>query len=115
MINYHLKSDEAKHVCEMQLVHSSLLTARKGLPGHAIYNVVRNASEFIERLLGGLSAAERGEGVRRLREEMGEQTGPLRQRPACLTWVAWVEAAGARVRGTARAPVAVPAVRQLES
>ena len=53
--------------------------------------------------------------VRRLREEMGEQTGPLRQRPACLTWVAWVEAAGARVRGTARAPVAVPAVRQLES
>ena len=46
---------------------------------------------------------------------MGEQTGPLRQRPACLTWVAWVEAAGARVRGTARAPAAVPAVRQLES
>lgn len=83
MINYYFVSDEAKHVCELQLVHaphrvmricvcvcacvlscihaaydackcqcafaqvhSSMLTARKGLPGHVIYNVVRNASEL---------------------------------------------------------------------
>lgn len=47
---------------------TSLLTARKGLPGHAIYAVVRNASELIARLLGGLSEAERIVGVRKLRE-----------------------------------------------
>lgn len=84
MINYYFVSDEAKHVCELQLVHaphrliricvcvcvlsctraaydactifkyvrafaqvhSSMFTVRRGLPGHVIYNVVRNASEL---------------------------------------------------------------------
>ena len=59
---------ETRHVCELQLVHSKLLTARKGLDGHAIYNAVRNASELIERLLGGLAPEKRAAGVRRLRE-----------------------------------------------
>ena len=30
------------------VVHEMMLTARKGLPGHAIYALVRNASELIE-------------------------------------------------------------------
>ena len=42
MINYYLVADEAKHICELQIVHALLLTARKGLPGHAVYNVVHN-------------------------------------------------------------------------
>jgi len=65
MVNYYLASDEAKHVCELQLVHASLLTARKGLPGHAIYNIVRNATEFLERLFGGITRDERGAGAGR--------------------------------------------------
>ena len=36
-----------RHVCELQIVHRDLLTARKGLPGHAIYNRVRNAQELL--------------------------------------------------------------------
>ena len=63
MINYYVVIDGAKHVCEVQLVHKSLLTARKGLPGHIIYGVVRNASEVLE-FLGLLSKFER---VARLR------------------------------------------------
>jgi len=64
MVNYYHKSDEAKHVCELQIVHTSLLTARKGLPGHAIYNAVRIANELLERL--GLQKGERVAGVRQL-------------------------------------------------
>ena len=61
MINYYHVADGAKHVCEVQIVHSSLLTARKGLPGHAIYNVVRNANELLECV--GLEKEGRPKGV----------------------------------------------------
>jgi WD40 repeat protein len=63
MVNFYVVSDGAKHVCEVQLVHNSLLTARKGLPGHIIYGVVRNATEvleflgLLERGLGALVSA----------------------------------------------------------
>ena len=39
---------EVRHVCEVQVAHDMMLTARKGLPGHEVYAVQRNASEFIE-------------------------------------------------------------------
>ena len=32
----------------LQVVHEMMLSARKGLPGHAIYSKVRNATELIE-------------------------------------------------------------------
>ena len=48
MINYTLAGDA--HCCEVQICHNSLLVARKGLPGHAIYGRVRNANELLERL-----------------------------------------------------------------
>ena len=44
------------HVCEMQIVHNDLLVARQGLPGHSVYNLVRNSSEVLEFL--GVGAAE---------------------------------------------------------
>jgi surface protein len=47
MINFYLNSDSNKHICELQLVHTQMMTARKGLPGHAVYNRVRNASELL--------------------------------------------------------------------
>ena len=65
MINYFVLIDGAKHVCEVQLVHKSLLTARKGLPGHIIYGVVRNATEVLE-FLGLLIKFEREAGLRAL-------------------------------------------------
>ena len=40
MINFYVKSDPNKHICEVQLVHRSMMTARKGLPGHSVYNRV---------------------------------------------------------------------------
>ena len=48
MINFYFKSDRKKHICEIQLVHNQLLTARKGLSGHVIYNIVRNANELLD-------------------------------------------------------------------
>jgi WD40 repeat protein len=65
MVNFYVVSDGAKHVCEVQLVHNSLLTARKGLPGHIIYGVVRNATEVLE-FLGLLIEFEREAGLRAL-------------------------------------------------
>ena len=48
MLNFYCARDPHKHVCELQIVHEMMLTARKGLPGHEIYNIVRNASELME-------------------------------------------------------------------
>ena len=45
-------------VCELQIVHETMLSARAGLPGHAIYNRVRNASEIVEYKMGGTFASE---------------------------------------------------------
>ena len=47
MVNFFVKEDPNKHVCELQIVHNQMLTARKGLPGHLIYNRVRNADELV--------------------------------------------------------------------
>ena len=66
-INYYVASDANKHVCEVQLVHRSLLTARRGLPGHVIYGVVRNSTEVLEFL--GLLSGQRGAGLLALVED----------------------------------------------
>ena len=48
IVNFYLKEDDNnKHICELQLVYNQMMTARKGLPGHAVYNRVRNASELL--------------------------------------------------------------------
>ena len=36
------------HICELQVVHRSMLNARKGLPGHVYYGIVRNAMEMMD-------------------------------------------------------------------
>jgi hypothetical protein len=48
MVNFVIVGDPTRHVCEVQVVHEMMLTARKGLPGHAIYGIVRCAMELIE-------------------------------------------------------------------
>ena len=48
---------DRRHVCEVQIAHHMMLTARKGLPGHAIYAVVRNAKP---RAAGGSKRAAPG-------------------------------------------------------
>jgi hypothetical protein len=48
MVNFVIVDDATRHVCEVQVVHEMMLTARKGLPGHAIYGIVRSAMELIE-------------------------------------------------------------------
>ena len=65
MINLVVVGDESRHVCEIQIVHEMMLTARKGLPGHEVYNKVRTAMEFVERL--GKQRELRLEAVRKLR------------------------------------------------
>jgi len=48
MVNFYFVSDEHCHICEVQIVHSVLLMARKDLPGHTVYVQVRNARELLE-------------------------------------------------------------------
>ncbi len=45
MINVYV--DGVKHICEIQVVHHLMLNARKGMAGHAVYNVVRNGLELL--------------------------------------------------------------------
>jgi surface protein len=52
MLNFYLKEDSNQHVCEVQLVHQQMMTARKGLPGHAVYSRVRNADEIVNQWMG---------------------------------------------------------------
>ena len=59
--------DAIRHVCEVQVAHEMMLTARKGLPGHEVYAVQRNAAEFIESC--GLEAELRRAMVQALEKE----------------------------------------------
>ena len=43
MINFSIAADAGRHICELQIAHKQMMTARKGLPGHAVYNRVRDA------------------------------------------------------------------------
>ena len=56
MLNFFIQVGDAKQVCELQIVHETMLSARAGLPGHAIYNRVRNASELVEYMMGSAFA-----------------------------------------------------------
>ena len=56
MINFYFTKDPHRHVCEIQVVHSRMLVARKGLPGHAIYGRSRNALEILEKMEVALPA-----------------------------------------------------------
>ena len=62
MVNFYLKDDPNRHICELQLVHQRMLVARKNMPGHAIYSRLRNAIEIQEALnsfkVFGLSDAD---------------------------------------------------------
>jgi len=59
------------HVAEMQIAHKTLLVARAGLSGHAVYNRMRNAQELLERIGLPHGAEDRAQGVRELRENKG--------------------------------------------
>ena len=86
-----------QHVCEVQVAHEMMLTARKGLPGHEIYAIVRNATELIESC--GQESALRAEMVRAMREDAKatelEVVGAFED-----AWLlddeVWAEAAGGR-------------------
>ena len=69
MVNLVVLGDEGavRHVCEVQVAHEMMLTARKGLPGHEVYAVQRNAAEFIESC--GLEAELRRAMAQALKEE----------------------------------------------
>ena len=54
MVNVIIVGDRSKHICEIQLVHSSLLAVRKDMKGHDDYAVSRSASELVD-----VEAAER--------------------------------------------------------
>jgi hypothetical protein len=44
----------AGHVCELQLVHTTMLKARKEFGGHAAYAAFREAAELLEFVVGGI-------------------------------------------------------------
>ena len=82
MVNYYLADDHDKdrHICELQIVHSMMVTAREGLSGHAIYNRVRNAAEILEHRLG---SAKAGELIEKADESM-KQSAKLRKQSSTL-------------------------------
>ena len=94
MINLVIVGDESRHVCEIQIVHEMMLTARKGLPGHEVYNKVRTAMEFVERL--GKQRELRREAVRKLRAGGGgdPQVIALSEDAWLLGDEEWVKCAG---------------------
>ena len=47
----------------------------------------------------GMRHADFGPALRLLRQGLDEETGPILKRPSSLTWIAWMHAAGRRVRG----------------
>lgn len=57
MANFTVAGDATNHICELQVVHEQMLTAREGLPGHAVYDRVRNAVELLAQKFGGKGAA----------------------------------------------------------
>jgi hypothetical protein len=64
------------HVWEVQIVHKELLVARRGLPGHAIYNCVRVATELLEKM--GLEKYDRAARVAALQKASGETAAAFR-------------------------------------
>ena len=64
------------HVWEVQIVHRELLVARRGLPGHAIYNRVRTAIELLEKM--GLENYDRAARIGKLAAESGETAAAFR-------------------------------------
>merc|ERR1712032_373520 len=48
LINFTFVSDPDQHVCEVQLVHEGMLTARKHCNAHAAYSKFRSALELLE-------------------------------------------------------------------
>ena len=49
MVNFYFKDDPNRHICELQIAHSLLITAREEYPGHLAYGKVRNAMEYLLR------------------------------------------------------------------
>ena len=68
LLNFFITADASKHVCEVVLVHRSMLVAHsKGLPGQRVYARARNAAELLERL--GVEGEEgRGRRIADLRD-----------------------------------------------
>ncbi len=67
---------DSPHVWEVQIVHRELLVARRGLPGHAIYNCVRVAIELLEKM--GLEKYDRAARVAALQKASGETAAAFR-------------------------------------
>ena len=59
MINYVVRDDPYQHICEMQVTHQKLVTQRKGLHAHAVYDRTRNAAELLEKVRARPPLAQR--------------------------------------------------------
>ena len=84
MINFYLKNDPNQHICEIQLVHRQMMTARKGLPGHAVYNRVRNADEIVNQWMENDQPQTKEELEKWLMEWQKEKNEIIRDHPN--TW-----------------------------
>ena len=106
MINYRVKGH--RHICEVQIVHSKMLIARKELGGHDEYAAERSARELLEYLEGegnekareilaqakkaseniddqkAMSKEEMEQMARKLREENRKELDALREENAML-------------------------------
>ena len=76
MINFYMADDPNQHICEVQIVSSKLLVARKGLKENINYARTRNALEILERL-DAKDPAKRWSRARYLRDVEKVSAGSL--------------------------------------
>lgn len=50
MINFFFNDDDERHVCEVQLIHSKMLSQRTTQEGHESYNLFRAATELLQKV-----------------------------------------------------------------
>ena len=59
MLNIAFVDSDSAHVCELQLIHTKLMLARKGMAGHNDYVAFRSAAELVAAIRWHQSEARR--------------------------------------------------------
>ena len=98
----------AGHVCELQLVHATMLKARKEFGGHAAYTAFREAAELLEFVVGEACVAEAEPAVAALEAAQAAVEAAAGDAVAKEAWLAVAPAAAAALAVLRQARALVP-------
>jgi hypothetical protein len=94
----------AGHVCELQLVHTTMLKARKEFGGHQAYAAFREAAELLDFVVGGVLTGSAEAAVAALEAAQAGARGG----GSSNAWAAARDSAGAALEPVRRARALVP-------